>query len=67
MYLPLKAKYADFREANDGTHAQSRGLENGTSICFLTAAVFLFLVRYSPLYPLNEWVDANIYFTIGKA
>ncbi|MEZ4626682.1 MAG: hypothetical protein R2912_00750 [Eubacteriales bacterium] len=36
-------------------------------ICFLTAAVFLFLcTKSSPLYPLNEWVDANIYFTIGK-
>ena len=36
-------------------------------ICLLTAAVFLFLcTKSSPLYPLNEWVDANIYFTIGK-
>jgi hypothetical protein len=22
--------------------------------------------KSSPLYPLNDWVDANIYFTIGK-
>jgi len=36
-------------------------------ICLLFAAVFLFLcTKSSPLYPLNEWVDANIYFTIGK-
>jgi len=36
-------------------------------ICLLFAAVFLLLcTKSSPLYPLNEWVDANIYFTIGK-
>jgi hypothetical protein len=36
-------------------------------VCLLFAAVFLFLLtKSSPLYPLNEWVDANIYFTIGK-
>ena len=36
-------------------------------LCLLFAAVFLFLLtKSSPLYPLNEWVDANIYFTIGK-
>jgi len=36
-------------------------------VCLLLAAVFLFLLtKSSPLYPLNEWVDANIYFTIGK-
>lgn len=36
-------------------------------VCLLFAALFLFLLtKSSPLYPLNEWVDANIYFTIGK-
>jgi len=36
-------------------------------LCLLFAAAFLFLLtKSSPLYPLNEWVDANIYFTIGK-
>jgi hypothetical protein len=36
-------------------------------VCLLLAAVFLFLLtKSSPLYPLNDWVDANIYFTIGK-
>ncbi len=36
-------------------------------VCFLMAAVFLLLCsKSSPLYPLNEWVDANIYFSIGK-
>ena len=36
-------------------------------VCLLFAAVFLLLcTKSSPLYPLNEWVDANIYFTIGK-
>lgn len=36
-------------------------------LCLLFAAVFLMLcTKSSPLYPLNDWVDANIYFTIGK-
>ncbi|NLI55144.1 MAG: hypothetical protein GX417_12655 [Clostridiales bacterium] len=36
-------------------------------LCLLFAAVFVFLLsKSSPLYPINEWVDANIYFTIGK-
>ena len=36
-------------------------------LCLLFAAVFLFLcTKSSPLYPFNEWVDANIYFSIGK-
>ena len=36
-------------------------------LCFLFAAVFLLLCsKSSPLFPLNDWVDANIYFTIGK-
>ena len=36
-------------------------------VCLLFAAAFLLLcTKSSPLYPLNEWVDANIYFTIGK-
>ena len=37
------------------------------SICLLLSAVFLLIcTKSSPLYPLNDWVDANIYFTIGK-
>lgn len=36
-------------------------------LCLLFAAVFVFLLsKSSPLYPINEWVDANIYFSIGK-
>ncbi len=36
-------------------------------LCLLCAAVFLLLcTKSSPLYPLNDWVDVNIYFTIGK-
>lgn len=36
-------------------------------VCLLMAAVFLLLcTKSSPLFPLNDWVDANIYFTIGK-
>ena len=36
-------------------------------ICLLFAVLFLLLcTKSSPLFPLNDWVDANIYFTIGK-
>ena len=36
-------------------------------LCLLLSAVYLLLcTKSSPLYPLNDWVDANIYFTIGK-
>ncbi len=35
--------------------------------CVLIAAALLFVcTKSSPLYPLNDWVDTNIYFTIGK-
>ncbi|MEA5049591.1 MAG: hypothetical protein VB034_13440 [Eubacteriales bacterium] len=32
----------------------------------LSAAFLLICTKSSPFYPLNDWVDANIYFTIGK-
>ena len=36
-------------------------------LCVLFSAVFLLLcTKSSPLFPLNDWVDSNIYFTIGK-
>ena len=30
------------------------------------AAVLLLCTRSSPLYPTNDWVDANCYFTVGR-
>ncbi|MDD3340884.1 MAG: hypothetical protein PHN72_01595 [Bacilli bacterium] len=36
-------------------------------ICFLTAFLFLLIgTKSSFLYPLNEWMDANCFFTVGK-
>lgn len=32
----------------------------------LSALFLLFCTKSSPFYPLNDWVDVNIYFTIGK-
>lgn len=32
----------------------------------LAAAVLLFCTKSSPLYPINDWSDANIYLSIGK-
>ncbi|MGM9680512.1 MAG: hypothetical protein ACI3XR_03300 [Eubacteriales bacterium] len=35
--------------------------------CLLTSfAVLLICTRSSPLYPLNDWVDSNCFFTVGK-
>ena len=35
--------------------------------CFILALVSLLICsESSPLYPLNDWFDANIYFTVGK-
>lgn len=37
------------------------------SICFIISLMFLLLAtKSSPLYPFNDWVDANISFTMGK-
>ncbi len=37
-------------------------------VCLLSAVVFLGIcTRSSPLYPLNDWVDSNCFFTVGKA
>ena len=36
--------------------------------CLLTATVvLLFCSQNSPLYPMNDWVDVNAFFTVGKA
>lgn len=33
----------------------------------LVAVILLFAVQSSPLYPFNEWVDPNVFLTMGKA
>ncbi len=36
--------------------------------CFGAAAVFLlFCSKSSPLYPMNDWVDVNCFYTMGKS
>lgn len=36
--------------------------------CFIISfLVLLFTSKCSPLYPLNDWVDANAFFTVGKS
>jgi hypothetical protein len=35
--------------------------------CLLTATmILLFCSQNSPLYPMNDWVDVNAFFTVGK-
>ena len=37
-------------------------------VCALISCVFLLVcTRSSPLYPFNDWVDANCFFTVGKS
>lgn len=33
---------------------------------FLSSTFLLFCTKSSPLYPFNDWVDANAFFTMGK-
>ena len=36
--------------------------------CFLLAALFLGICsKSSPLYPMNDWVDVNCFFTVGRS
>lgn len=38
------------------------------SICALISIAFLLIcTKSSPLYPINDWVDANAFFTVGKS
>ncbi len=44
--------------------------ENGAALLFslaLSLALLLICTRSSPLYPLNDWVDSNCFFTVGKS
>ena len=34
---------------------------------FISFLILLFTSKSSPLYPLNDWVDANAFFTMGKS
>ncbi len=35
--------------------------------CFFISAIYLLIcTKSSPLYPFNDWVDANSFFTVGK-
>lgn len=34
---------------------------------FISLLILLFTSKGSPLYPINDWVDANAFFSVGKA
>ena len=49
------------------SYRRKRSIAPLVSLCLLLSAAFLLVcTKSSPFYPLNDWVDANIYFTIGK-
>lgn len=48
-------------------HVQRRASRWVFLLCLGISALFMLLcTKSSPFYPLNDWVDVNIYFTIGK-
>ena len=60
--------------ARDGEHSvvadRRTRIEDRTAlaVCALISVIFLGIAtRSSPLYPLNDWVDSNCFFTVGKA
>ncbi len=49
---------------------RSEKWENRAALLFSLAVSFFVLLictRSSPLYPLNDWVDSNCFFTVGKS
>ena len=34
--------------------------------CLISAGVLLICSKNSPLYPMNDWVDVNCFFTVGR-
>ena len=47
------------------TRQRSQWLRIGYALA-LSFAVLFFCSKSSPLYPINDWADANVYLTIGK-
>ena len=48
-------------------HKRKIGAYTGILFIFIIAFVTLLIcTKSSPLYPLNDWVDANTYLTIGR-
>ncbi len=49
------------------TRAERWGKAWPLLFCLVTAAAFMTIcTKSSPLYPMNDWVDVNVYFTIGR-
>ncbi len=34
--------------------------------CLISAGILLICSKNSPLYPMNDWVDVNCFFTVGR-
>ena len=66
FFLPCWRRLARVPSREVGASVQISGWE--LPILFLSAAAVITVCsKSSPLYPLNDWVDANCYFTVGKA
>lgn len=68
----LKSIKGIFRPQSETSvvYDRSRRAENIAAlvVCALISYAFLLIcTRSSPLYPLNDWVDSNCFFTVGKS
>lgn len=56
------------RKPLNGSDRTARNRYGRALICVLTAlAAVTICSKSSPLYPINDWVDANCFFTVGKS
>ena len=46
---------------------KAKNIKRATVLLLIAAALLLVCSKSSPLYPLNDWMDANIFFTAGKS
>ncbi|MDD7593154.1 MAG: glycosyltransferase family 39 protein [Peptoniphilaceae bacterium] len=56
-------------ERKGPSKGQSRGAALGAALFIFVAATLIVTLcsKSSPLYPLNDWVDSNCFFTVGKS
>ena len=53
--------------ADNGSNRRKQQARELIFSCLCSFVLLLFCTRSSPLYPMNNWDDANSYFSMGKA
>ncbi len=70
LFIVCAVKYylIENRNGNDEITVIARISRTDIIWCLVTAIVVITICsKSSPLYPLNDWVDSNCFFTVGKA